>query len=254
MTSPSRTRETVAEWIRRNRTRIGLNQAALAKKIGAGKTTINQLESGRTASPNARTLAALEQFFGTPYQPWPQPERPHAAQPDLISTDAPATLGEWIAYNRKARGLNRAALAELLDLTPAAIRNWETGANNPSPESAEMLEGILGTTIPDYGNHDAGQPEDLAAEHNVYFDAPIGPAADTLIAAVEARIAATNGHTPPALPTWARKAWGIAAPKRRYFVGYGAIVEAIDEAGAAAQAAALTEDQISFIVAIACNE
>lgn len=246
MTSP--TRETVAEWIRRHRTRIGLNQAALSKKIGAGKTTINQLESGKTASPNARTLAALEQFFGTPYQPWPQPERPHAAQPDLISTDAPATLGEWIAYNRKARGLNRAALAELLDLTPAAIRNWETGANNPSPESAEMLEGILGTTIPDYGNHDAGQPEDLAAEHNVYFDA------DNAVRIAVDELRSTNGHTPPALPTWARKAWGIAAPKRRYFVGYGAIVEAIDEAGAAAQAAALTEDQISFIVMQDCAE
>ena len=54
------------------------------------------------------------------------------------------TLGRQIYLARKAAGLTREALSEMLSLSKTAVMKWEDGSNSPSVENLIKLEAALG--------------------------------------------------------------------------------------------------------------
>lgn len=61
--------------------------------------------------------------------------------------NADIALGERIASWREHRGYTQAALAEKLELTPAAIGLWETDKNPPTQKNLQRLVDVLDLTM-----------------------------------------------------------------------------------------------------------
>lgn len=61
-------------------------------------------------------------------------------------------LGARIRSAREARGLSRTQLAELVDVFPGTVKNWEAG--RVPQASIGKLEAVLGITLRDTGGHE----------------------------------------------------------------------------------------------------
>jgi transcriptional regulator with XRE-family HTH domain len=66
---------TIAQALRRERERVGLSLAELARRAGVAKSTVSQLESG-TGNPSVETLWALGVALGVPFSRLVEPARP----------------------------------------------------------------------------------------------------------------------------------------------------------------------------------
>ncbi len=60
-----------------------------------------------------------------------------------------ATVGRFIAEQRKAKGLTQKQLAEELNVTDKAVSKWETGRSYPDVETLERLSGFFEVTVND---------------------------------------------------------------------------------------------------------
>jgi transcriptional regulator with XRE-family HTH domain len=66
---------TIAQALRRERERVGLSLAELARRAGVAKSTVSQLESG-TGNPSVETLWALGVALGVPFSRLVEPAPP----------------------------------------------------------------------------------------------------------------------------------------------------------------------------------
>ncbi|MDA0695969.1 MAG: helix-turn-helix domain-containing protein [Proteobacteria bacterium] len=55
-------------------------------------------------------------------------------------------MGKRIAKKREAKGLDQTELAHLLEITPQAVQQWESGQTSPRGKNLEALTNILGCT------------------------------------------------------------------------------------------------------------
>lgn len=56
-------------------------------------------------------------------------------------------LSERIKRWRDSRGLSQAAVAERLEISPAAVAQWELGQTTPSTKHLEQLAEVLGVSM-----------------------------------------------------------------------------------------------------------
>ena len=56
-------------------------------------------------------------------------------------------IGNFIAFNRKSRGMTQAELAEQLGVTNKAVSKWETGRCLPDAALFQPLCALLGITV-----------------------------------------------------------------------------------------------------------
>ncbi|MDE6242284.1 MAG: helix-turn-helix domain-containing protein [Anaeroplasmataceae bacterium] len=61
-----------------------------------------------------------------------------------------AQIGEFIRVNRMRKNILTKNLADILDVSPVAISNWERGEKLPTIERAAMLSQLFGITLDDF--------------------------------------------------------------------------------------------------------
>ena len=71
-------------------------------------------------------------------------------------------IGDFIASNRKSRGMTQAELAEQLGVTNKAVSKWETGRCLPDAELFQPLCALLGVTVNELLTGEAIPPEQAA--------------------------------------------------------------------------------------------
>ena len=71
-------------------------------------------------------------------------------------------IGDFIAANRKSRGMTQAELAEQLGVTNKAVSKWETGKCLPDAELFQPLCALLGITVNELLTGEAIPPEQAA--------------------------------------------------------------------------------------------
>lgn len=76
-------------------------------------------------------------------------------------------ISERIKQAREALGMTQEALAEKLDVSRQAVSKWELGASVPTPENLNILEDVLGVSLP--------APEEETAPSTVPHAAPKPP-------------------------------------------------------------------------------
>ena len=99
-----RTPGDVGAIIRERRRTLGLDQAALARKVGVSRLWINQMEHGKPgASLNLvlRTLAAVGVELSTDAHAQPLEDQPIAIVPDINAPDINAIVHAARSKNRK---------------------------------------------------------------------------------------------------------------------------------------------------------
>ncbi|AGZ40154.1 putative transcriptional regulator [Actinoplanes friuliensis DSM 7358] len=75
MSQPGSPLSTIAAALRRERERVGISLAELARRAGLAKSTLSQLESG-TGNPSVETLWALGVALGVPFSRLVEPPAP----------------------------------------------------------------------------------------------------------------------------------------------------------------------------------
>ena len=76
MTQPSAPIAAIAASLQRERKRVGLSLAEVARRAGIAKSTLSQLESG-TGNPSVETLWALSVTLDVPFAQLVEPEARH---------------------------------------------------------------------------------------------------------------------------------------------------------------------------------
>ena len=85
----------IAESLRRERSRVGLSLAEVARRAGIAKSTLSQLESG-AGNPSVETLWALGVALGVPFAQLVQPARPRVQV--IRAGEGPAVFSERADY------------------------------------------------------------------------------------------------------------------------------------------------------------
>jgi transcriptional regulator with XRE-family HTH domain len=75
MSHPAPPLATIAAALRRERERVGISRAELARRAGLAKSTLSQLESG-TGNPSVETLWSLGVALGVPFSRLVEPPTP----------------------------------------------------------------------------------------------------------------------------------------------------------------------------------
>ena len=75
MSQPAPPLATIAAALRRERERVGISLAELARRAGLAKSTLSQLESG-TGNPSVETLWSLGVALGVPFSRLVEPQAP----------------------------------------------------------------------------------------------------------------------------------------------------------------------------------
>lgn len=129
------------------RLRAGISQEALAKRAGVQRSAISAIEDGRTKRPTERLIAAIAPLVDTSaadleaeIQAWlnkpiEAPLRPSAANLMVIP---PYTLGQYYRSFQEWRreiAPTPTALASMLRINPATIRDYENGKLQTLPDS-----------------------------------------------------------------------------------------------------------------------
>lgn len=86
---------TIAAAIRRERERLGISSAELARRAGIAKSTLSQLEAG-TGNPSVETLWAIAVVAGVPFSALVEP--PSSPLRVVRFADRPAIRSEEAAY------------------------------------------------------------------------------------------------------------------------------------------------------------
>jgi transcriptional regulator with XRE-family HTH domain len=110
--------------MRTRRLNLKLLQKQVADQIGVHETTITGWE-GNATIPEVRYMPAIIEFLG--YNPLP----------------VGGALPERLAMKRKALGLSKRKMAEMLGLDPATLMGWEAGRHQPTRKSLELTGRIL---------------------------------------------------------------------------------------------------------------
>lgn len=136
------------------RLRAGISQEGLAKRAGVQRSAISAIEDGRTKKPTDRLIAAIAPLvsmsadeLGQEIQDWldkpiDAPLKPAAI--NLLSIP-PYVLGQYYTSFRAWReeiAPSPTALASMLRINPASIRDYENGKMQTLPDtiSRQMLK------------------------------------------------------------------------------------------------------------------
>nr|WP_296771606.1 helix-turn-helix domain-containing protein [Rhodococcus sp. (in: high G+C Gram-positive bacteria)] len=95
MTSPSAPIAAIAASLQRERKRIGLSLAEVARRAGIAKSTLSQLESG-TGNPSVETLWALSVTLDVPFAQLVEPVKPRVQL--IRAGTGPAFVSETADY------------------------------------------------------------------------------------------------------------------------------------------------------------
>lgn len=129
------------------RLRAGITQDALARRAGVQRSAISAIEDGRTKKPTERLIAAIAPLVGVSaaelegeIQAWldkpiEAPLRPSAQNLMVIP---PYTLGQYYRSFQEWRreiAPTPTALASMLRINPATIRDYENGKLQTLPDS-----------------------------------------------------------------------------------------------------------------------
>ncbi|WP_262692508.1 helix-turn-helix domain-containing protein [Kordiimonas aestuarii] len=116
--------KTIGEHILKKRHELGLFQRHVAAQIGVNTWTITNWEKEAT-HPEIQFYPAIISFLG--YEPFPEPR----------------TLGEMIKFKRQSLGLSQRQFAELIQVDPSTVHQWEHNRRKPSGSAGQKLNQIL---------------------------------------------------------------------------------------------------------------
>ena len=124
----------------------GLTQYDVAQHVGTIAQTVRNWETGRH-EPSPATIKQLAELYNVD-------ERTLLEDLDPAIRPAPETLGfrydrvvvapKKLAQARKDTGLTQTEIADMLGLSPSAIRRYEAGIANPSTKGLQILSDIYG--------------------------------------------------------------------------------------------------------------
>lgn len=134
--------ENFGEGLRKARTREGLSQAALAKKLGVTQPTIGNWEKAPVEPAKfKRVQKEFEKVFGSRTSQ----QRIDGQQ----SAPSPSDFGKWVQEQRIVKNMSVFELAQVADLTAPAIYNIEAGKSlNPQATTRNKLTAALGVVVP----------------------------------------------------------------------------------------------------------
>ncbi len=92
---------------------LGLNQRAVAKRLGVSRSSIENWEAIET-TPARWMVPRIREFLGL------QPSQP------------PTSFAERLTVCRRGLGLSQEALAQMLGMHKTTVVRWETGRMYPS--------------------------------------------------------------------------------------------------------------------------
>lgn len=123
----------LGERIRELRHQHSMGVEELAETLRMSPSSISNWESGNSY-PSESKLKALSEFFGVPeheltFGTSGKVDRPFAENP--------------IKVLRKKHGMTQVALADLLEVHPTALREWERGYCAPSPAQIHQLADLF---------------------------------------------------------------------------------------------------------------
>src|SRR5687768_7236180 len=101
MSQPAPPLATIAAALRRERERVGISLAELARRAGLAKSTLSQLEAG-TGNPSVETLWSLGVALGVPFSRLVEPPTPsvrviRAGEGPRLPSDQSAFFGTLLA-------------------------------------------------------------------------------------------------------------------------------------------------------------
>ena len=120
------------------REKMGLSQEEAAWRLGTDARTISNWETGKNL-PQGRLLPKLAQVYGL--------------SPDKLARifgggKAPKSArGQALRQARLRAGLGVEEAARQMDVTAAAVRQWETGVNRPSWKSQQKIARVYGLSM-----------------------------------------------------------------------------------------------------------
>ncbi|WP_262692502.1 helix-turn-helix domain-containing protein [Kordiimonas aestuarii] len=115
---------TIGEHILKRRCELELFQKDVGQQIGVCSCTIMNWEKG-SSTPEIRYYPAIISFLG--YEPFPEPH----------------TQGEMIRFKRQSLGLTQRQFAELINVDPSTIYQWEHNDRKPLGRASERLAQFL---------------------------------------------------------------------------------------------------------------
>ena len=120
------------------RRRMGLSREEVALKLGVHMLSIKNWETGKNR-PRAQFIPALARLYGLE-----EPELRQTLGLEEPERERVAKRGQALRQARLRAGLNQEQAAWRLDVTAAAIRQWETGKTRPKPQSQRKIAQAYG--------------------------------------------------------------------------------------------------------------
>lgn len=129
------------------RLRVGISQESLAKRAGVQRSAISAIEDGRTKKPTERLIAAIAPLVSltsaeleNDIQTWLSAPIEAPLKPSAINLLAipPYVLGQYYPTFKAWRqeiAATPTALASMLRINPATIRDYESGKLQALPDS-----------------------------------------------------------------------------------------------------------------------
>lgn len=108
--------KTLGEHIKRRRLDLGLLQREAAQQVGASHASLVNWEKG-WREPELRFMPAIIHFLG--YDP--------------TASEPTSSIGERLKAIRRARGLSRQKLAELIGIDESTLWKWERRGEQTRP-------------------------------------------------------------------------------------------------------------------------
>lgn len=88
-------------------------------------------------------------------------------------------FGNFVCQLREEKGMTQAELAELLDVTPAAVSKWENGESKPRTEKLFELAKLLGVTAEELMNGERKPPQPPTIQPTIPYRPNALPSNDT---------------------------------------------------------------------------
>ena len=128
----------LAQRLRSEREARRLTQAAVVKLLGVPQATYAGWETGRS-TPGTHLFGNLAEFLGIAVRD----VATLCSSPFVVDTAGWPPFGQFIGARRQELRLNRAALAEALDVSPGTVVSWELGYRVPASMHLTRLAYVL---------------------------------------------------------------------------------------------------------------